>query len=248
MSEESAEKIFSYLSRRYNIIGLNDFIDAHESRDNTQLPKKALILTFDDGHIGNYALLPVIRKTRIPVTIFLCASIVNTNRHFWFNYEGLSLSVPDIKRNVRSWYRDLSEYGFIRDREFASPQALQKSQIEEMMPLINFQSHTMYHPILPRCSGVEAEQEIMGSKEILMKNFGLPVNAISYPNGDYSERDILLVKEAGYKCGMTVDFGYNTIQTDLFRLRRLSLSNTDDMNEIIVKASGLWAFLKTVMG
>ena len=69
----------------------------------------------------------------------------------------------------------------------------------------------------------------------------------SYPHGDYSDRDIELCRQAGYDCGITVDFGFNTVTTDRFRLKRLSVNDTDDLNELIVKASGLWQFVKTLL-
>ena len=97
ISKVTAEQTFSYLSKKYNIIALNDFIDAIDKRDKTKIPKKALILTFDDGHIMNYEMLPVIKKYNIPVTIFLCASIINSNRHFWFKYKNQSISTGPLK-------------------------------------------------------------------------------------------------------------------------------------------------------
>ena len=78
--------------------------------------------------------------------------------------------------------------------------------------------------------------------------YGLNINSISYPNGDYSRRDILLSKEAGYRCGITIDFGYNTIKTDIFTLKRFSVNDTEDMNELIVKSSGLWSFFRAMTG
>ena len=248
ISKETAEQTFSYLSRKYNIIDLNDFIAAHEKNDGSTLPKKSLIITFDDGHIRNYEILSIVRKFNIPVTIFLCASIINTNRHFWFRSDTLLVPVSEFKHKSDDWYKDLLEYGFEKDKEFDNPQALQNHHIEEMKHYFNFQSHTLYHPILPKCNEREAKNEIFDSKEILENKYGFKINAISYPNGDYSEREILLSKEAGYKCGITVDFGYNTIKTDFFRLKRLSVNETKDINELIVRASGLWSFFKTMNG
>lgn len=117
-----------------------------------------------------------------------------------------------------------------------------------MKHYVNFQSHTLFHPILPKCNNDEARVEICNSKEILEREYMLEINAISYPNGDYSERDILLAKEAGYKCGITVDFGFNSIKTDVFRLKRLSVNDTSNLDELIVKASGVWSFLKRKNG
>jgi peptidoglycan/xylan/chitin deacetylase (PgdA/CDA1 family) len=237
------------LSRKYKIIDLNDFIEACKKKDNTKIPKKALIITFDDGYIGNHEMLPVIRKYSIPITVFVCTSIVNTNRHYWFKFKHESISISELRRTSNMERLDiLSKAGFEQDKEFDKPQALQKAHIDEMKHYVNIQSHTMFHPILPKCNDGEARTEIFNSKRILEREYGLRINGISYPNGDYSERDIMLSKQAGYKCGITVDFGFNTINTDIFRLKRLDVNDTDDINELIVKSSGVWEFLRTRNG
>jgi peptidoglycan/xylan/chitin deacetylase (PgdA/CDA1 family) len=249
LSKEIAEQTFSYLSRHYNIIDLNDFIEACEKNDQTRIPRKALIITFDDGHIRNYELLPVIQRFKIPVTIFLCSSIINTNRHYWFKYKYIPVAPSGLKRLAnQERLKILSEVGFNQDKDFDHPHALNKRQVEEMKSFVNLQSHTRFHPCLPKCNDSEARDEIFKSKELLTYEYGLNINAIAYPNGDYSDRDIKLTKEAGYKCGITVDFGFNTIQTDLFKLKRLSVNDTADINELIVKSSGVWSFLKTRNG
>jgi len=246
ISKDAAEKNFRYLSRKYNIIDLNKFIDAIENQDDSKIPRKALIITFDDGHIGNYKILSIIKKLKLPVTIFVCTSIIGTNRHFWFKFNNHSIPKEKLKRvpNIER-LKILSKFGYEQENEFEKPQALQREHIDEMKLYVNLQSHTMYHPILPYCNYKEARDEIFGSKKMLESGYDIKINAISYPTGDYSERDILLTKEAGYKCGLTVDFGFNNIKTDIFRLKRISVNDTEDINELIVKASGVWVFLKT---
>ena len=71
ISPEDADNIFGYLSRKYNIISLKNFIKALDRKDPSLIPQKALIITFDDGHKGNYRLLPIIKKYGVPITIFL---------------------------------------------------------------------------------------------------------------------------------------------------------------------------------
>lgn len=234
IGEETADMTFECLSKLYNIISLDDFIEAVEKKDDSTIPEKALIITFDDGRIKNYEMLPSIKHYKVPVTIFLCSSIINTNRHAHVKYKDKAVPIEAA--------------GALQLKEYDTPQALQRTQIDEMRSHVNFQSHTMFHPILPRCEYDEARKEIFGSKEMLEKEFGLRINAIAYPNGDYSERDIQFVKQAGYRCGITVDFGYNTVMTDPFRLKRLGTNDSDDVNELIVKASGVWAFFKTLNG
>lgn len=244
MESSDAERNFAYLKRHYNIISLNDYIGAvHNGK---RLPDKAVVITFDDGHASNYALLPIIKKMQIPITIFLCSSIVGTQRHFWFRHS------TDMKSNVEALKRmsneqrleTLKHFGFLQEHEYSDTQALTKEQIEAMMPWVDFQSHTCYHPILPQCDDVTARKEIAESKLQLETDYGRRIKAISYPNGDYSARDIRLAKEAGYECGVTVDSGYNDLNSDLFRLKRFSVNDAKTTAELMVKASGCYALLK----
>ena len=242
---ETARRTFDYLSKHYNIIALSDFVDAVNGKTNYAIPPKALIITFDDGHIGNYRILETIKECRIPITIFLCAGIINTSRHYWFKCEQAGISIPELKHLSNTVKLDiLDEAGFSLTRNYEYPQALSKKQIGEMKDSVDFQSHTLFHSCLPQCDDREARVEIMASKEILEDEYGLHIYAVAYPNGDYCDRDIELCKEAGCACGLTVDYGFNSLKTDLFKLRRLSVNDTDNMDELIVKASGVWGFFR----
>lgn len=249
INEKTAKQAFSYLSKQYNIISLEEFVRFCKKQNNGSLPAKGLIITFDDGFTGNYELLPLVKEHNIPITIFLCAGIINTKRHYWFSYKHPDISASKLKQvsNVER-LKLLNRAGFHPQKEFSTPQALTKTQISEMEEVVNFQAHTTFHPCLPTCNDEEARAEIIGAKEILERDFNININAIAYPNGDYSDRDIELCKEAGYQCGLTVDYGFNTIHTDPFKLKRLSVNDTDNLDELIVKASGVWAFLKTRNG
>ena len=93
--------------------------------------------------------------------------------------------------------RFLLKTGFQQDLEFEEAQSLSKKHIDQMKNFVNFQSHSLYHPILPKCNIEIAKQEINESKNKLEKDYGLKINAFSYPNGEYSDRDIELVTNAG---------------------------------------------------
>lgn len=244
MEAADAERNFGYLKQHYNIIGLNDYLDA--VRNKKHLPNKAVVITFDDGHASNYTLLPIIKRMQIPVTIFLCSSIVGTHRHFWFRHSTeIKPQVETLKKNLNGQRLEtLRQYGFAQEQEYDEIQALSKEQIEEMTPWVNFQSHTCFHPILPQSDYTTAENEIKDSKQQLEETFGLTINALSYPNGDYSERDIYLAQTAGYECGVTVDSGYNGIKSNLFRLKRFSVNDAENTTELMVKACGCYALLK----
>lgn len=247
IDKENAENSFSYLSEKYNIISLTDFVKANIQKDLKKLPKWPLIITFDDGHISNHDILPVIKKYNIPITVFLCSDIINTNRHFWFNHKNIPLKELKNKSNSNR-LKILSEFGFQEDKEFETPQALSGQQIREMNQYVDFQSHTRFHPCLPKCNDKEAFNEIVNSKINLENEYGFKINAIAYPNGDYSERDIKIAKNNHYECGLTVDYGYNSVKTDLFRMKRINVNKTHNLYELIAKSTGAWSFFKTMNG
>lgn len=133
---ERAAVAFGWLKRHYCVIGLQDYLDAvHGGRG---LPKRAVIVTFDDGHVGNYDLLPVIRRYGIPVTIFLCSEIVGTHRHFWFKHcQGVKSSVFKRMGNADR-LEALRAYGFEQTRVYEDVQALTDGQIREMGAWVDF--------------------------------------------------------------------------------------------------------------
>jgi peptidoglycan/xylan/chitin deacetylase (PgdA/CDA1 family) len=243
------DKSLTYLKQKYNIISLENYIQYLKGNIPNKLPNNAMIITFDDGHIANYDLLPIIIKHKVPLTIFLCAGIVNSNRHFWFKHKVNGISTSFLKTISNKERKDLlKENSFDEDAEFQDAQALQKNQIMEMIPFVNMQSHTMFHPILPKCNSKESMIEILESKSLLESEYAISIDTLSYPNGDYSNRDIENAMKAGYTCGITVDYGFNDTNTDIFRLKRISVNDTENISELIVKSSGVWGFIKSRNG
>ena len=237
------QNVIYYFYQTYNIISLDYFYKCVLLKQT--LPYKSIIITFDDGHKNNYNLLEIVKERKIPVTIFLCSGIVNSFRHFWFidvKSSKVKGKLKTISNNER--ILELKErFSFTNKKEYTERQALNQNELEEMKKYFDFQSHTIFHPILPRCDDNEALKEIEYSKKQLETLLNRRLSYFSYPNGSYCERDIKLVKKTGYLCAVTVDYGFNSINSDLFILKRLSVNDSEDINEIIVKSSGLWGLL-----
>ncbi|MDN3686562.1 polysaccharide deacetylase family protein [Cyclobacterium jeungdonense] len=236
----TAEKSFAYLSKHYNFISLEDLIAAIQNQDGSKLPKKAMVVTFDDGHVGNHELLPVFKKYKVPVTIFLCSGIIDTSKHYWFleelNKETLRY-LKQIPNEERVSF--LRKKGFDSGKDYPDRQSLSATQIEEMATFVSMQSHTVSHPILSNCEDEESKWEITESKSALEKKLKKPINAIAYPNGSFTKREVHFTKKAGYKCGLTVKPGFNSIRSNPFELKRLDPNDSRNINELIVKSSGI---------
>jgi poly-beta-1,6-N-acetyl-D-glucosamine N-deacetylase len=236
------------LRRLYNIVPLSAYVDARRTRDFSKLPPKALVVTLDDGHRSNFVLKDVLERHNIPITIFLCSGLIGTQRRFWFLHERASAivqrlkTVPDDERLAA-----LRRTGFEEAKEFDDRQVLSVGEIRHLNGRVDFQSHTVFHPILPRCSAEKAEAEVAGSRSDLETTLGHEVYALAFPNGAYSEREIRLAERAGYSCALTLDRGFNTKTTPLFTLRRICIPDDADQHELLVKASGLWGEIKAVL-
>ena len=227
------------LKRRYTIVSLESYLESRADERNGRMPAKSLIITLDDGHRGNAALLDTVRAEGVPVTIFLCSGILGTRRRFWFEHDLPNGDVPALKLlpdDTR--LAALAARGFSDEAEFEPRQALSIEEFEQLRAHIDFQAHTVTHPILPNCSDAKAHAEIAGSKAQL-EALSLEITTLSYPNGDYTARELAALESAGYTCGITVDAGYNTARTDLRRLRRIGISDEASPTELVVKASGL---------
>jgi poly-beta-1,6-N-acetyl-D-glucosamine N-deacetylase len=239
-----ADVHFAALRRRYYMMSLSDFLEARSRKTRERLPRKALIITLDDGHKSNYALMAMIQRHRIPISIFLCSGIVGTHRHYWWLHANDAEEAQALKRLTdEQRVQTLLRAGHTDRRTYETRQSLSRDEIAEMKSVVDFQSHTVFHPVLPACSVGRATWEVRESKEALEREHGLKIYALAYPNGDYSEREVRLLQSAGYSCGLTLDAGFNDCETDLFRLRRLALPDNAGVNEVIVKTSGLWALL-----
>jgi peptidoglycan/xylan/chitin deacetylase (PgdA/CDA1 family) len=232
------------LKKRYNIISLSKYLESRKTGTTVTLPAKALIVTFDDGHIGNYRLKEILEELRIPITIFLCSGIVNSFRPYWWLGPLSTAEIEACKQMPNDARLEfLKRRGFDPHKENTTRQALSKDEILELAPLVDFQAHTVTHPILVNCDDSQANFEIAQCKADLESFFGLRISAIAFPNGDYSDRELSLLTEAGYECGLSLDAGSNDGLTDMRRLKRIPLSDDASLSELVVKASGLWDFI-----
>jgi len=85
-------------------------------------------------------------------------------------------------------------------------------------------SHTVSHHRLPRCDLKQLEHEIRHSLEDLQERFTHIVQALSYPFGDYGNREILALKKAGYQAALGIHNPWRNFPwTNPFRLRRCLL-------------------------
>lgn len=105
---------------------------------------------------------------------------------------------------------------------------------------IEFGSHTHTHSILSKLSSEKKQWEIKHSKNVLENHLQREVICFCYPNGhlqDFDDETVKFVSQAGYKCATVAYRGLNSIRSDPFRLRHITLTN--DLSEMGPKLDGI---------
>ena len=221
-------KHLAYLSRHWTVISLDVLVDAIYQKDFSRIPAKSVIITIDDGHAGNIELLHLFKQYRIQPTLFVCTQIINTYRHFWFKIQWQSTAEKErLKRlpNTERLAHLKRTTDFEPEKVYPDRQALNSVEMKEMVADVDFQPHTQFHPILPHCTETECRQEILGSKTDLEALLGIECSHFSYPNGDYTEREIEILKTAGFRSARTTDIGWNTLKTAPYQLKTIPIAD-----------------------
>jgi peptidoglycan/xylan/chitin deacetylase (PgdA/CDA1 family) len=161
--------------------------------------------------------------------------------------EIMELSTPEQKINLLNFIRltvknnhDIDPYVFASD--FCKSLGIDKitpdplldnkmnwKQIRELHadPLFTIGGHSHTHKILSYLDQKDLEEEISISMNLLKKYLGCNITHYSYPEGlsnCYSNDVIDELKKVGIVCSPTAEPGINSINDDLFRLKRIAVT------------------------
>ena len=241
---EIFKKHIDYLSKHYNLISLDKLVSAIYNKNWSNIPPKSLVITIDDGFKDNYNLLEISKTYNAYPTIYLCSHIVNTSRSFWFetgSYDAQKLKRYDNNKRLKV-LKD--KMGYEPQKEYSSRQALNLEELWEMLPYVDFQSHSKLHPVLTTCEDKECLEEIKESKEALEKLLNKQIEHFAYPNGDYSYREIEFLKKCGYTSARTLDIGFNDINADPYKLKAIGIEDDACINILCGQIIGLFGYIR----
>jgi peptidoglycan/xylan/chitin deacetylase (PgdA/CDA1 family) len=139
----------------------------------------------------------------------------------------------------------LIRYLYDFDKEYVGErQALSLQEIDMMKMDVDFGLHTCNHPILTKCSTEEKRHEIVECKTRVEEILGHPVVSFSYPNGDYDDECIEILKESGVKIARTTDAGWNHARLNPYKLKVTGVSDNSSKNKLIAELTGIPMFLQ----
>jgi peptidoglycan/xylan/chitin deacetylase (PgdA/CDA1 family) len=173
------------------------------------LEPRTVAITFDDGFEDVVDnALPLLADLGFSATVFVATAVIDGDATYGWAPEGAS---------TVSW-----------------------AQIRRIDPsgVLRFEPHTRTHPDLRRLGDIDAEGEIRGSKAELERQVDRETHAFCYPSGFVQPRERELVRQAGFRYGVTCEPGLNTASTDPYLIHRVQIEGTDSLSAFRAKVGG----------
>lgn len=218
--------------------------------DQKPFPKGAVVITIDDGWQSNLDnIVPIAGKYKVPVEIFVSTEVVEKGNGYWWSYivearkMGLSSEPVEFFKTIDNEDR-IKILEETKTKIQLKREALTVDQVNEISKnqFVSIGSHSVSHPILPRCSNEASRYEILHSKEVLEEWTGKQVKHFAYPNGDYSNREISFLKRFGYTLAFSTEQKYLTKEklATQYRLPRFMMVENATFEENICRIVGVW--------
>ena len=169
------------------------------------LPARAVVSTFDDGYRNNLLASAELARRGM--------------RASWFIVTGNIGGAP-------GWPSEHRPEGRMLDA--AELRRLHADGME-------VGSHSVSHPRLPTTSDDQLRRELADSRAALEDILGAPVDSFAYPYGAWDARCAAAVAQAGYTSACTTRTGWALRDNDPFRLRRLTVFNSDTTSTLARK-------------
>jgi len=158
---------------------------------------RTAVITFDDGYVDNLAACEELKERGMKATWFISSGSIG--RHHPWPADGR----PQERLLAADELRVMAASG------------------------MEIGSHTVTHPRLPAANDEMLARELADSKATLEDCLGHEVPSFAYPFGAWDERCELAVKQAGYRSACLTQTGWALREQDPYRLRRLTVFNTD---------------------
>lgn len=216
VTETQLERQLSLL-RRHGYVGLT-FADSERARLAGSLPKRTVVVTFDDGFASTLRARAVLDRAEFPGTVFVATDFVESGDPLSFIHDA-EAAAPADELAPLTW----SELTELRDRGW------------------EIGSHTATHPLLPKLEAPELRSELERSRKAIEERLGR-CETLAYPYGVADERVAAAADEAGYLAACTLT-GAHRID-ERFRRSRVGIYRGDSGLRLRAKLSPIGRSLR----
>lgn len=211
---ENFEKHLIILKKNFNVISLSNLVNY--LIDQTPIPERAVVVTFDDGYVDNYTnAFPLLKRYGIQATFFLVTSFINHDINL----------IPEEGWGGMDW-----------------DQVKEMAQSD----LINFGVHTHTHTILAKLSRESAKREITTSCSMMLDKLGFSPDLFAYPNGqadDIPSYADSILRELGFRAACSTFWRTVNTPKEIMKINRIMINGNDDVEILNLKLSGAYDYI-----
>jgi len=257
------ENIICFLKKKYNPVHLPELISLYNKGNELT---NICHITVDDGDRSFYkGIYPVLKKHKIPVTIFVSSDAAINQVNFWFQEimgyerqrllkifsEVTGINVNDIKEfplvnifqclTIDPIWEIINRYQkqYKPDKKPCQNMCVNELKEVENSGLVTIGAHTLRHPILANEELHISKNEIASSITNLADILGHEIKYFAYPNGipdlDFGQREMDLLNDCGCTCSFSTESGNFNLRSSLLSMPRYGLSCGDSRSYMKTK-------------
>jgi peptidoglycan/xylan/chitin deacetylase (PgdA/CDA1 family) len=182
---------------------------------------RLLHVTFDDGLRSVLQATLVLKRLKVPATVFACTAFADEERPF---------DVPELRAELAAHPDEFATMGWSELRELAERG-------------VEIGSHTIRHPWLTKLSDEDLAHELVESRRRIEDELGRPCRFLAYPYGDHDLRVRRAARAAGYEAAFALPASRRW--GDPFQVARVGVWRDDGFTEFGLKTSAL---MRTPLG
>ncbi len=213
---------FKWLKQNdYHPISIDDILQAKEGKKD--LPKNAVLLTFDDGYKSFYTrIFPLLKIYNFPAVFGLVSNWQEISMDQTFDYGGklrpreMLLSWDEVKEMVDSGLVEITSHSY--DAHKGVPSNPQGNRAAFYTTLIYDTNATKYESEAQYTKRVS--EDLRWSTDVLNRHLGIRPRAIVWPYGAYNQLTTDVAAKYGMPIALTLDEGVNDL-SDLGHIKRI---------------------------
>ena len=235
LSQKHFEDQLQWLkTNNYNVISVQQLFDAAAGK--TSLPKKAVVLTFDDGYQSFYTrVFPLLKKYHYTATVSLVGSWMVENANENKPTKPL-MSWAQIKELTQSGLIEIASHSFdLHKGILGNPQGnTQAAAVTRLYddPMLIYENAADYQDRI--------QNDLLKSAELIFQHSGVRPRVMVWPYGEYNQLTLMAARKAGMPMTMGLIDGANTL-ADLGNLKRLLIADDPDIKQFSAIISKLRA-------
>ncbi len=209
-SVENFEKQMQYLVQNgWKTLTSDEFLKYKTKQ--IKLPKKSVLITFDDGWRDNYIYAyPILKKYNLKATLFVVTQ--------WIEEASISKDCEYIEKN----HKECKRIAPVNPREVLC----NWNELKEMQDVFDIHSHTHTHRD-KYFGDFSWEEEFKKSKKLLQDRMGIISSHLCWPRGKYNNHLIQKAKENRFDILYSTKRGINLADNSLVEIKRLAVKKDE---------------------